>query len=235
MDTELLRKIGLSEAETKIYLALLRLGKANVTQLAEESGVHRTNIYSILNRLKDMGLVSYFHEDNKMKFKATDPQNLLNYIKQNEKAMEELLPDLKKLQESVAEKVGVEIFRGDKGMISAFKDIIRQRKEVVGWGMTGQLRQYLPVFAKQWIRDIKEYKIKNRSIYVEGTELKEEQFEVRLLPKEFITPVGTQIYGDKVLISIWEPTLIAIMIKSKEVAANYRKYFELLWSIAKKP
>ncbi len=111
---------------------------------------------------------------------------------------------------------------------------VGEKKEVVGWGMTGQLRKYLPIFADQWIRDIKLYKIKNRYIYAKGTEIKEKQFETKLLPKEFITPVATQIYGDKILISIWEPTLLAIMIKSKEVAESYKSYFNLLWKLAKK-
>jgi len=235
MKTENLRRIGLSESDIKVYLTLLKLGKSNVTRIAEESGVHRTNIYSILDKLKDMGLVSYFHEDNKMKFKITDPENLLNYIKESEEAIQALIPDLKRIQETVKEEVSVEIFRGEKGMKSALKDILREKKEVVGFGMTGQLRKYLPVYAKQWLREIKENKIKNKYIYVEGTEIARKEFEVRVLPKEFSTPVGTQIYDDKVLISIWEPMLIAIMIKSKEVASNYRKHFELLWKIAKKP
>lgn len=234
MKTEPLRRIGLSESEIKVYIALLRLGKGNVTNLAEHSGVHRTNIYSILDKLKDMGLVSYFNEDSKMKFKVTDPNNLLNYIKESQEAVQELLPNLKKIQETVSEKVAVEIFRGEKGIKSAFKDVIRTKKDVVGFGMTGQLRKYLPIFAKQWIRDIKLHKIKNKYLYVEGAELIEEQFQVKILPKEFTTPVATQIYGDKILISIWEPEMIAIMIRSKEVANNYKKHFELLWKIAKK-
>lgn len=233
MEAEALKRIGLSESEIKVYLSLLKLGKANVTIIAEESGIHRTNIYSILDKLKDMGLVSYFQEDNRMIFKATDPQNLLNYIKESEEAISGLIPDFKKIQESVKEKINVEVFKGEKGMKAAFKDILREKKEVVGFGMTGQLRKYLPVFALQWLRDIKLYKIKNRYIYAESTEIKHKDFEVKILPKEFITPVATQIYGDKVLISIWEPTLIAIMIKSKEVAENYRKYFILLWKVAK--
>ena len=234
LNTDSLKRMGLSEAEVKVYLALLRLGKANVTKLAEESGVHRTNIYSILDKLKDMGLVSYFNEDNKMKFKVTAVENLLNYIKESEEAISSLIPDLKEIQEVVKEEISVEIFRGEKGMKSAFKDIIREKKEVIGWGMTGQLRKYLPIFAEQWIRDIKFHKIKNKYIYVKGTEISEKQFEVKVLPKEYITPVATQIYGNKILISIWEPTLIAVMIKSKEVADNYRLHFNLLWNLAKK-
>lgn len=233
MKTEPLRGIGLSESDVKVYLALLKLGKANVTQVAEESGVHRTNIYSILDKLKEMGLVSYFQEDNRMKFKTTNPDNLINHIKESEEAIKLLLPDLKKIQESYTEKVSVEIFRGERGMKSAFKDILRTKKNVVGFGMSGQLREHLPVFAAQWLRDIKMLKIKNKYIYSEGTALIEEQFEVRILPKNFTTPVATQIYGDKILISIWEPILLAIMIKSKDVADNYRKHFDLLWKIAK--
>lgn len=229
-----LRRIGLSESGIKVYYALLKFGKANVTEIAEESGIHRTNIYSILDKLSDIGLVSYFSEDNRRKYKAADPENLLNYLKENEEEIRKLMPNLKKIQESVSEKVGVEIFRGEKGMKSAFKDIIREEKEVVGFGMTGQLRQYLPVFAKQWIRDIMAYKINNKYIYTEGTKVPFDNFEARFLSKEFSTPVATQIYGDKILISIWEPTLVAILIKSKEVAENYRKHFNLLWKMAKK-
>jgi len=234
MKTEVLRRIGLSEADVKIYLSLLKKGKANVTELAEDSGVHRTNIYSILDKLREMGLAADFKEDNKSKFKVTDPENLLNYLKESQEAIQDLIPDLKNIQETIKEKIDVEVFRGIKGMKSSFKDIIRERKEVVGWGMTGQLRKYLPVFALQWLRDIKKYKIKNKYIYVKGTEIKQKEFEIKTLPKEFITPVATQIYGDKILISIWEPDLIAVLIKSREVADNYRKYFTLLWKLARK-
>jgi len=235
METAPLRRIGFSEAETKVYLALLKLGKANVTQLAEESAVHRTNIYNILDKLKEKGLVSSFNEDNRLKFKITDPENLLNYLKESEEVISGMIPKLKEIQDSVNEKIGVEVFRGEKGMKAAFKDVVRVKKDVIGFGATGQLRKYLPVFALQWIRDIQVKKIKFRHLYIKGTEIKEKGFEVKVLPKEFVGPVATTIYGDKILVTIWEPTLVAISINSKEVANNYKKYFELLWKLAKNP
>jgi len=233
MDINALKRIGLSESDIKVYTSLIKLGKANVGLIAEASGVHRTNIYSILDKLKDMGLASDVKEDGKRFFRISDPSNLLNYIKESEEAIKSLIPDLNNIKESVKEKIEVEFFKGEKGMKSAMKDIIRTKREVVGFGMTGQLRKYMPIFAIQWIRDIKHFKIKNKYIYVEGTAIDEPYFEVKLLSKEFSTPVGTQIYGDKILITIWEPTLTAIMIKSREVADNYKKHFELLWKIAK--
>ncbi|MFH0714677.1 MAG: helix-turn-helix domain-containing protein, partial [Candidatus Diapherotrites archaeon] len=134
METAVLQRLGLSDSDTKVYLSLLRLGAAYVTQIAEDSGVHRTNIYSILDKLKSMGLVSDFLEGNKRKFKVTDPENLLNYLRESEVAVKNLLGDLKKIQETVKEKVEVEVLRGEKGMKSAFKDIIREKKEVAGFG-----------------------------------------------------------------------------------------------------
>lgn len=233
MEIEALKRIGFSESEIKVYMSLLKLGKANVGLIAESSGVHRTNIYSILDKLKEMGLVSEVKQENKKFFSISDPSNLLNYLKESEEAIERILPNLNKIKESVKEKIEVEFFQGEKGMKSVFKDIIRTKKEVVGFGMTGQLRKYMPNFSIQWIRDIKHYKIKNKYIYVKGTEINESYFEVKTLSKEFATPVGTQIYGDKVLITIWEPVSTAILIKSKEVAENYKKHFELLWKMAK--
>jgi sugar-specific transcriptional regulator TrmB len=234
INVDVLRRIGFSESDSKIYMTLLKLGKSNVTRLAEESGVHRTNIYSILDKLKEMGLVSEIKETGKKIFKINDPSNLLTYIKENEDLVKELIPSLNSIQESVKEKVEVEVFQGEKGMKSAMKDIIRVKKEVLAFGATGQLRKYLPIYALQWVRDIQHYKIPNRYIYVEGTEINEPQFKIKTLPKEFFTPVGTQIYGNRVLITIWEPTLVAILIKSKEIAENYKLHFELLWKIAKK-
>jgi len=234
MKTTPLKRLGLSESEIKVYVELLKLGKASASQLAESSGIHRTNIYSILDKLKSMGLASDFKEEGKLTFRASDPQNLLNYLKESEVSIQSLLPDLNKIKESVKEKVEVEVLRGPKGTKSAYNGILRERKELLGFVITGQLRKHLPVYAKQWIREMVRLKIKNRYIYVEGTSLAHPEFEVRCLPKEFTTPNSTLIYGDKIMLSLWEPSLISIVITSKQVANDYRRYFELLWSIAKK-
>ena len=57
---------------------------------------------------------------------------------------------------------------------------------------------------------------------------------VRHLPKEFIFPVRTMIYGNKVAIVDFTKPITTIIIENKEVAQSYLKHFELLWKIAKK-
>jgi len=57
---------------------------------------------------------------------------------------------------------------------------------------------------------------------------------VRFLPEKYSNPVSINIYSDKIALILWsreEP--LAILIKNKEISRGYRKYFELLWKIAK--
>jgi len=76
---EALRGIGLSKNESKVYLALLKLGSSNVISIAKTSTVHRVNVYDALKKLQERGLVSTSQIINKTEYQAADP-NLLETI-----------------------------------------------------------------------------------------------------------------------------------------------------------
>ncbi len=234
MDTSPLKNLGFTESEIEVYLTLIKKDSMTVSQIAEESGVHRTNIYIILNKLENAGLTSHFIEDKKKKFKTTDPENLLNYLKETESGLDGIIPQLAKIRKDVHDPVAVYFFKGKDGMKSALRDLVRDNADIFAIGLAGHLRKHMPEFYIQIMRDIRKSGIKTKCIYIDGVVPAEFGiFEVKYLPKEFISPVYTWIYGDKVVFNIWEPSMTAIMIKSKEVADEYKKYFNLLWKIAK--
>ena len=231
---DLLKNVGLSEQEIKVYSSLIKHGPSTASQISENINIHRTNVYSILIKLKNKGIIGEYKEKNVFYYKINDPQNIIDFIKETQQSILELIPDLNKHYEFQAEPVDVEIFRGPEGMKTIFNHILREQKPVYAYGLTGSLRKLMPIYAQQWFRQLKENKIKARYVYVEGVEKPaSEDVKVKFLPKEYISTVATEIYGEYVVIRIWEPTLIAIRIHSKEVASAYRKYFELIWSIAK--
>ena len=47
-------------------------------------------------------------------------------------------------------------------------------------------------------------------------------------------PGTIDIYKDKILQIAWGETPTAILINSKEIADNYKRYFNEIWKIAKK-
>ena len=56
--------------------------------------------------------------------------------------------------------------------------------------------------------------------------------EVKILPKEYMTPTHISIVGDKVGIILWSEEPLGILIENKEIADSFRSYFKLLWNIA---
>ena len=71
-----LLKIGLTEGETKVYLALSKLGSSTVGPIVKESKVAYSNIYDILNRLIEKGIVSFIIKQKTKYFQAASPSNL---------------------------------------------------------------------------------------------------------------------------------------------------------------
>ena len=62
------------------------------------------------------------------------------------------IPELRKIQSKISEKVIVEIFKGEQGLKSALKDILIKKEEVFGYSIAGQLRRYFPEFSKYYFR-----------------------------------------------------------------------------------
>ena len=230
-----LREIGLSDSEANVYLTLLKLGEATVAEISQSSGLHRTNIYDSLEKLKEKGLVSYLSKENKQFFRAADPENLLTYLKEKEESISTFIPELREIQSKVSEKVTVEVFKGAQGMKSALKDILATKEEVVGYSIAGQLRKYLPEFARYYFREQDKSQIIHRFIYTSGIpQPPSKYYQIRFLPKEFSSTTLNISYDDKILNLIFQPEMIAIQIRSKLLAEDFKRHFELLWKIAKK-
>ncbi len=234
MDTRQLTKLGLTDAESQIYTSVLKLGTCTVRHIARECGFHRTNIYDILEQLKEKGLISFFKEGKTTKFSATSPNNFYELLREQKEVLDSIFPELEKAHAQTTDSVQVQVYKGEEGMKASFREIVREAKPLYMFGLRGQLRQTLPVFAVQWLRDLKNKKIPLYGIYTVRGNPPPYYTAVKYVSKQLDSPVATFIYGDSININIWEPTLVAIVIKSKFVAHTYKKHFDLLWKVAKK-
>src|SRR3989344_9659879 len=225
MEKQQLQELGFSEGEAEIYLALLKHGKTNVMQIAKITGRHRTHIYDTIEKLKEKGLVSETIIDNKKFLIALSPENILNYIKEKEETAKKLVKDLKNL-EAKEKEIEVETFKGLAGLKAVFRDILKEKKDYVGYGEGARFQKLLPEFFEQFQGQAETLKIGLRLILKKGVNVPSRKgLEVKHL--DYISPSTTFIYGDKVLIIIWEPFPTAIKIKDKQTADSYRSYFEM--------
>ena len=76
-----LQKIGLTDGEAKVYLALTEIGSSTVGPIVKKANVAYSNVYDILNRLIEKGIVSFILRNKTKYFQAASPRNLMDWGK----------------------------------------------------------------------------------------------------------------------------------------------------------
>ena len=112
MYQEILQKMGLSTNEAKVYEALLTLGVTTANKIALEAKIQRRNVYDTIKRLKEKGLCSEYVEENIRKFKAINPQRLLDMLKEKEEALQQTLPKMVEHYEAISKVEETIVYRG---------------------------------------------------------------------------------------------------------------------------
>src|SRR3989344_8575555 len=107
MDFSELSEVGLTEAEAKIYSSVLKLGSCTVRDISKSCGFHRTNIYDVLEQLREKGLITTFREGKKMKYNASDPKNLYALLNEKKELLDSIIPGLKDLYGSSSKEIKV--------------------------------------------------------------------------------------------------------------------------------
>ena len=231
---EKLENIGLRKTESKIYVSILELGKAKVGVLSRKTGVHRRSIYDVLDRLIEKGLVSYILENKKRYYMSTNPKRIEEILEEKKAEIVQMMPQLQAKFFQSKEKQETLFFRGKEGIKTIFEDQIRDGKEVYIIGASHNAKELLRFYIPHYTNNRIKKKIKLHAIYAgEKHSSPVPLSEVRYLPKSFASLVSTNIYGNKAAIILWLDDPVAILIKQEDVAKTFKKYFDLLWNIAK--
>jgi sugar-specific transcriptional regulator TrmB len=241
---EVLRSIGLSEREIKVYLASLKLGSSTVNQISKEAGTFRTYTYDILKSLMEKGLVSSVMKGKTQYFEASDPDRIVEILQEREDQIKEILPQLKQLKKSIAKKPTVEFFEGLAGLKLVHDTILREKpKEIRVYGNPEQhyeiMKFYLPRFVKERVKlgirarvIIKDSKVGRE--WMKGKE-KEELRQTRFFseqPKEF--PSVTYMWNNKIAYFTIEKKIIAVIIEDESIAEAQKVVFENMWKFSSK-
>ena len=251
MDTEPLKKLGLTDGEIKVYLSLIRLGETTSGPLVDESGVSVSKVYSILDRLAKKGLASHIVKRKTKYFKAADPNRLIVYIqekeaelKEQENKIKEMVPLLQIEGETAITAETAQVYEGMRGLQTARERTLKIMKEgdemwIIGIARTPYEGTMTPYFRDYHKRRYTK-KIRCRYIYNEyarnpygETSTKYPLSEVRYMPEGLITHAWMEIYADTVTIGINKGKSFSVVIQNQEVANSFKIYAQLLWSMTK--
>ena len=249
MNTQILEKIGLTKTEIKIYLALLKLGQSTTTNIVKEAKIHASKVYEFLEKLIQKGLVSYTLKSNKKHFRAADPEFLKeflkekrNEIKEKEKQIDKILPELKSMKKFEKDVIQSETYEGLRGIKSVYEKILSTLQKGEIQYIIGAPRianELIEGFLLDWHKKRIKKGIKCQYIYdsdVRGYgKLREEMklTRVKYLPKRIVSPMWIEIFKDNVVIGhIKGRNAVLFLIQDKEIAKGYLDYFRLIWGIS---
>ncbi len=128
------------------------------------------------------------------------------------------------------------VYTGINGPKKVFNEMLKTKKELLAFGLDDiQLTQSLAIELKKLEDHLNKNKISERLLFNKkiGKYNSPQLSKVKYLPKEYFSPVHVEIYGTNVAIIDWNKPIITIVIEKKEIVNQYRKYFDLLWNIAK--
>ena len=236
MDTKILEDIGFSNAEIKVYLALLELGTTSAGPLLEKSCLQNSVVHFILNKLVERGFVSFVKEGKRNQYQAVNPRHIIDVLNEKKERFEAIIPELLLKQNLAKAKPEIVTFRGIRGI----KELLLELLEAGGneHHTFGSSVKSLMLGDEWWVSYHKKRAQKDISAKLLFNESLRQWCDVNKYPQATykFTSLGfeplteTIIRNDKIGIIIWSDKPLGVLIHQQEAAESYEKFFQLMWN-----
>lgn len=241
-----LQNIGLGDKEARIYLACLELGPTNIQNIAEKADIKRSTVYEILESLKEKGLMHVTTKGKRKLYLASEPENLLRTIKEKEKTLKEILPQLKSINNVGFTKPKITFYEGKEGIREIYMEALKSSTNSADW--ISPMANLLEASGEEWMAKYVELKAKMnywiRSIHIsdninetykyqDPTTFEKTFRKVRFSPKETSIPSTIGIYDNKVAVLSSKKEGFGFIIESEEYAKSMHELYSLLWDKSK--
>jgi HTH-type transcriptional regulator, sugar sensing transcriptional regulator len=243
---EELERLGLTNGEARVYVALLKHESSTVGPIVQESRVAYSKIYEVLQRLAEKGLASFIVKNKTRYYQAASPHSLNDYMKrkeeeliQNKELLKKLTPSLTQLQTNTTQE-STQIFVGQKGIIAAYDIMLSKAKKhgVMKYFMSSKhlpSKEVIKFFIErpQFDELAKKYyadkKITWQGIVDKDSDTSHVQKYMKIKKTNEPLPGTVDISDEHILITSWSNNPIGILIESRQIANIYQEYFDKMW------
>jgi len=240
----ILHKLGLTDSEIKVFLELSKLGSVPASRLIG-TGIYRTNVYDILKKLADKGLVTTITKDHVRHFSVTNPKNLYNLLEEQRNELNNAESEIAELIKSIkpvdfSQRSEISLFQEKQGLQYFYEelaDIARSKDEVLIIGSTQTILNVFNYYMLNLTKKIKEINVFGRMIAnkriiksaVMKRILKLANLNLRFLPEGYISPVAVFIFKNNLGFCNFTENPFVIMVNDPVICKAYRQHFNSLW------
>jgi sugar-specific transcriptional regulator TrmB len=239
-------KLGFNKNEAKVYMSLIKFGKASANLLIKDTKFHKNIVYDNIEKLIDKGLVTFILEGGRKIFFISSPNSILDYIEEKENEIAEkrklalsISHQIQLVKKKMPEKQEATIYRGLKAVRSFYSETLNKGDYSVFGAPQKSIDRMGEAFWYNY--SLKRQKLKlnvrmifNLSIKNYGEKLKNRYTEIKYFNRDFEPKTETHIQGNIVAIIVWTEEPIIFRMDNKEVADSYKEFFDEMWKNAKK-
>lgn len=240
-DLDLLMELGLTKAEAKIYMTLLKYGPLTAGKIVTLSRQHISVTYAALQRLVEKGYVSYIRKGKFNEYSILNPEIFDRRMKELTGRLEPRLKAWKEYLASTKYQTKVQVFEGMKGLANIINQMLKTAKRDDKWrsftlGKENENPEVLAFFKK-----INETRLRLgvnaraicNSSYKDVVSKIGDPHHLKTAHLRFVAfefPQGIITFQDNVLFVFWSKDPIIIHIKDSRLADEYGKFFDKLYA-----
>lgn len=245
-----LSSLGLTFEQSKIYISLLDEPGVTILQLSRNSKISRTNVYRLVDELKEKGLLDEIRRDGKKLLFPVGAHKLELIVKEQESKVElmrNILPELSSLitsSETISEGgTKVQLYKGIEGVKQMVWNTLRANKECVGYTFRDLKEIVGEKFENDWREEFILRKLRFRDIVsdsylasVVGEDAQKATYDKNIFKTKYlaksILDISHQVnvYNNVVAYYLWNETeVFGLEIYSHRIADMQKQLFELAW------
>ena len=236
----ILQNLGLSENESRVYLAALSLGPATAISIARAGAINRTTVYPVVESLKQKGLVRLDVRGLKKLYVAASPEMLEQILENRKTEFQKVLPDFLSLYQLEGSESFIKYYEGVAGVKTVYESLLTDVKPHEQYMVIGQQDAWYSADRKYFQKFIErrgKLPINIRLLLKDSTLSREQKkFEknyneaIKLLSPKIKLNANIVIIPKKVVLHQLVAPVTAIVIENKSVVQTLQEVFEILWS-----
>lgn len=235
--------LGMTGQEASVYLAILELGGATVSTIAQKAKVNRVTTYNTLGNLVKKGYITTSIRKNVQFYSAESPSILVSKLEEKYHIAEKVLPELIALQNAAGFAPRIRYYEEKESITSIFDDMAHAHGEVLGYTNFSPLAELFPQLLAKFAYTIEKNEKKVRFLAPFDTDnerLIKQNFQVVVRQgfmevftvdaKQFPFQNGVFFYDDKMaIISYDKQELLGVIIQSAVNTKTQKAMFDLAW------
>ena len=237
---EQLEKIGLPENQADIYLSLLKNGPQFLQEISKTTGIKRTTLYLIIERMLEKILINIEIKQKRKKYYIKNPKMLLSQIKEQYYLLDALMPQLEDIFEQKSASSKIRFYDTVTGMKEVFKELIflnDAKDELLT--IESDIRSSFKLgydFWKDLLIEKKKLGIKSRTIIPSDEKddfvIRDHEIQIRTSTMLNDFKIMLYLYSNKVIIIIPADSL-CIVIENSKIKKSLTALFEIVWKRSK--